>query len=109
MADKAQPDLFERRYPDVPGHAGIDTSIAASRSMEESAGTLRKMIRDFIKETGNRGATCDEAEVRFNMRHQTASARIRELIIAGEIIDTGDRRATRSKRGARIYVIRQET
>lgn len=49
------------------------------------------------------GATCDEVEVVLGLRHQTASARIRDLVIAKRIFDTGRRRLTRSGRKARIY------
>ncbi len=37
------------------------------------------------------------------MRHQTASARIRELAIAGRIVDSNIKRRTRSKRKAIVW------
>lgn len=43
------------------------------------------------------------------MRHQTASARVRELVLAGLIEDTGKRRKTRSGRGARVYGLNGST
>ena len=48
-------------------------------------------------------STCDEAEVHFEMRHQTASARIRELCELGRIEDSGARRPTRSGRDAIVW------
>lgn len=37
----SQPDLFTPRYPDSPGHRGIDTSIAAAEAVKDGAGSLR--------------------------------------------------------------------
>ena len=36
-----QPDLFTPRYPDSPGHRGIDTSIAAAEVVKNATGSLR--------------------------------------------------------------------
>ena len=36
-----QPDLFTPRYPDVPGHRNVDTSIAAAEEMKDATGSLR--------------------------------------------------------------------
>jgi N6-adenosine-specific RNA methylase IME4 len=42
------------------------------------------------------------------MQHQTASARIRELVIDGRLIDSGERRLTRSNRRAAVWVVASE-
>ncbi|MCA1379516.1 MarR family transcriptional regulator [Bradyrhizobium sp. BRP05] len=89
-------------YPDTPGFVRYsDTSMAAADSMLTDAPTLRDNILAFIRREGD--ATCDEVEVRCNLTHQTASARIRELVLQGKLVDTGDRRKTRSGRKARVY------
>lgn len=49
------------------------------------------------------GMTDDEVEVALDMRHQTASARRRELVKAGRVRDTGRRRNTRSGRPATVW------
>ena len=106
MTKEYDKDLFgEPYYPRRPGYVrGSDTSSDAADSLEESTlSRLRAQIFALIDVRGERGATCDEVEVVLGLRHQTASARIRELALGGLIIDTGKRRPTRSNRQARIY------
>jgi len=59
----------------------------------------------WVRSKGNDGSTCDEAEEGLDMKHQTASARLRELVLKEFIVDSGMRRRTRSGRGARVYVV----
>lgn len=42
-----QPDLFTPRYPDAPGHRGVDTSIAAAEERKDAAGSLRSAPISF--------------------------------------------------------------
>jgi predicted transcriptional regulator len=93
-------------YPDRPGYVvGCDTSEAAADSLSDVTLTkLRMKVYSFIVDQPN-GATCDETEAALNLRHQTVSARIRELALANRIYDTGRRRRTRSNRTARIYTV----
>jgi len=93
-------DLYGGRPPYV---RGSDTSEAAADSIETSSSTLRFKVLAFIKEAGTRGATDDEVEAALDMRHQTASARRRELVLSGHIRDSGNRRPTRSGRGATVW------
>jgi hypothetical protein len=80
-----------------------DTSLAAYESLRDQLPSLRDIIHaEIILEN----ATCDEIEELYTLRHQTASARIRELVQAGKIYDTGLRRDTRSGRKARVYAAR---
>lgn len=91
----AEPELpFEER----------DTSRAAAEAIEPSAGSLRGMVLDLIRYRGN--ATDDEIESELDLRHQTASARRRELVLGGLIFDSGLRRKTRSGRNAIVWVAR---
>jgi predicted transcriptional regulator len=71
-----------------------------------NAASIRATILEHIRTTGN--ATCDEIEIRFGLRHQTASARVRELSLMKAIKDSGNRRDTRSGRSARVYVVNTE-
>src|SRR5262245_14669904 len=103
-----QKDLFGyTKYPDRPGHvAGSDTSKMAADSIDDALlARLRRNIFSFIAARGEHGATCDEVEAELDLRHQTCSARIRELVLAGAIFDSGIRRLTRSRRSARVYRI----
>ncbi len=78
----------------------MGTSHEAALSVAPSAATLRGAILARIKDTG--GMTCDEVEVDLAMRHQTASARIRELTL-GNLIREGGERLTRSGRKAIVW------
>lgn len=90
-------------YPETPGFvAGCDTSQAAALSIMAGLGEIQTVVlRKF-----DQPRTCDEVEVLTGLKHQTVSARIRELVIMKAIEDTGDRRMTRSGRTARVYAIR---
>ena len=90
-------------YPNDPGFVkDSDTSFAASRSF--GADSLRELVRAHIASQGRNGATCDEVEVALDMRHQTCSARCRELVLKGGIIKTVSVRPTRSGCKAHVYV-----
>jgi hypothetical protein len=82
-----------------------DTSLEAYASIQGVAVNLREAAFDAIKRAGPTGATCDELVVAGVLaRHQTASARLNELLNAGRIKDSGARRPTSSGRNARVYV-----
>lgn len=80
------------------------TSIDAYEWIKEHSGSLRAQLYGAIYALGSYGATCDELEAESRMKHQTASARIRELRDSKLIYDSGSRRATRSGRDAIVYV-----
>jgi hypothetical protein len=80
------------------------TSFAAAVSIEPHAGTLRAEVLSLIRDWGKFGRTDDEIEMKLGLRHQTASARRRELVLAGLIVDSGRKRATRSGRMAVVWV-----
>ena len=84
----------------------MDTSSAAYESMLPHVSRLAKDVYAAIEAAGARGMTCDECEVQLSMRHQTASARMRELKDRNLVVDSGKRRATRSGRQAAIMMIR---
>lgn len=90
-------DLFTQ----APYVRRSDTSKAAAQEIAPVADSLRQRVLRAIQTRGD--ATCDEIEVTLGMRHQTASARLRELVLGGFIEDTGTRRKTRSGRGAVVY------
>jgi hypothetical protein len=82
---------------------GSSTSRAAAESLGDSALThLRLLVYGFVRDRAQ-GATCDEAEAALGLRHQTASARLRELFLAGWVFTTGETRLTRARRQARVY------
>lgn len=81
------------------------TSIMAKRSMTKITGTLRGQVFRYILGNGTHGAICDEIEFGIEMKHQTASARVRELSQVGLIVDGGKKRLTRSNRNAIVWVV----
>ena len=82
----------------------VDTSEAAAESQGSKAESDRERIFNAFKAVYPGGYTSDEIEAMFHMLHQTASARVRDLVLAGRVERTGDRRLTRTGRSA--YVIR---
>lgn len=82
-----------------------DTSKGARDSLSEGKlGRLRQQVLEFVRHHQAQGATCYEAEVGLRLSHQTTSARCTELLKAGLIWDSGERRATGSGRSARVYL-----
>lgn len=84
---------------------GSDTSKAAAESMIKDTSRLRALVYEEIKDAGSTGLTCDEVEVRLKLRHQTASARVNELMNRNRIVDSGVRRKTRSLRNAVVWIV----
>jgi hypothetical protein len=79
------------------------TSKAAAKSIEPHLTELQTKVKLWIKDCGKRGATCDELEHYSGIRHQTLSARVRELVLRGWIYPTQRTRKTRSGRQAVVY------
>ena len=108
-----QASLFGGAVPVQPGpmpsHAkyviGSDTSKDASSSLELVLNDLQLLVLKAIEESPN-GMTCDEVEIRLSLRHQTASARVNELMEAKYIVDSGERRKTSSGRKATVWKAR---
>lgn len=69
--------------------------------------TKQQSVYDFIRARYEHGATDDEIEQGLDMRHQTASARRRELVLAGRVVErrTLPRRTTRSGRSAQVWMV----
>jgi len=87
-------------YPQAPGFvAASDTSQAAAESID-APGLRAKALR--ILRAAPDGLTSDELETITGWPHQTASARLRELVIAGDAWDSPDRRPTRHGRQATV-------
>jgi len=90
--------------PSLPYATGSDTSQAAAASIVGVANELRAKVFRCILGAGTSGRTCDEVEEVLDMRHQTASARVNELMKLTVIVDSGQRRKTRSGRNASVWI-----
>lgn len=87
-------------YPDAPGFVrGSDTSAAAAESID--AASMRVRTQRLLDEAKD-GLTSDELEAITGWPHQTASARLRELVLSGIAYDSLDRRLTRHGRLAMV-------
>lgn len=87
-------------YPTTPGYVnGSDTSEAAADSI--NAATLRAQARRLLEGAPD-GLTSDELEAITGWPHQTASARLRELVLYGDAYDSPTRRLTRHGRYATV-------
>ena len=89
--------LFQRVAPfSEPG-----TSLEAARAIEPHLERLEAVVLDAIR-TG--GGLCDhEVEAVTGLRHQTASARRRALVLRGLVRDSGRTRRTDSGRRAIVW------
>lgn len=103
-------DLFDYAAPPAPLTApfvkGSETSKDAAERIAPALGYLQQVVLDTLSAV-RPGLTTDEIEVRTGLRHQTASARVRELAQRGYIEATGEKRPTRSGRAAAVYVTRE--
>jgi len=81
-----------------------ETSHDAADAIEEKAPSLRVQVFEYVSGRGPIGATDNEIENALDLRHQTASARRRELVIKEMVFDSGFRRKTDSGRGAMVWV-----
>lgn len=74
--------------------------------MRKPAECIRQRVLDHIAALGPFGATCDEIEAAMGLKHQTASARVNELMAKGAIVTRGrdGRRKTRSGRLAEVWI-----
>lgn len=63
---------------------------------------LRAAVLKHIMKCGKHGATCEEIENALDLRHQSASARVNELMNTGRIAAIGTR-PTSSGRNALVW------
>lgn len=102
----------EIEYPLYDGHPpsehGSDTSKDAATEIETTVGRLQFAVLNYVVGRGPRGATCDEVEYALGLRHQTASARLRELEQLKRVVKADEKRRTRSGRFARVYVVERD-
>ncbi len=83
----------------VPYVSNSDTSRDAAKLVDVR--TWREKVFAYITRSGN--ATCDEVEIALKLRHTTASARIRDLVLSKRVVDSGTRRQVSSGRTAVVW------
>jgi hypothetical protein len=77
-----------------------ETSREAWERIQSVAPNLREAVYQIIKRVP---MTTDEIEALTDLRHQTASARVNDLMKMRMVFDSGDRRKTRSGRNAIVW------
>jgi hypothetical protein len=101
-------DLFgnplRRRYPNFPGHRGVDTSIVAANALASNLGALQSLTLDFIAACGPSGATSDECARGLCIDRLSIRPRTTELSLKGLIIDSGRRRFNVSGKLAIVWI-----
>jgi hypothetical protein len=94
------------RLPLIPPagrNAPPGTSDLASTRIRGAAPALRDRVLAHIDSRGSGCSTDEEGEAVLAMRHQTYSARRRELVMLGMVQDSGQRRPTTSGRPAAVW------
>ncbi|NLE39634.1 MAG: hypothetical protein GX621_16570 [Pirellulaceae bacterium] len=99
-----QPTLFDPPAVPDPPHSGPATSQAAAASIRHRAAKIRSIVAAFIAGRGFEGATDCEVSEALDIAADTTRARRVELRDAGDVIDSGRRRPTRSGRAAIVWV-----
>lgn len=102
------PPAFQRpAYQRLPSPRGpADTSRAAGETADRNgrSGTLRAVLLGMIRGAGQHGATIDELQHVTGWLVQSICPAVKSLEKAGEIRDSGERRATRSGCAAKVWV-----
>ena len=101
---------FKDPDPTVSRHRNNPQSDEAHRSTsDQHRSTVHMAILHLITDKPS-GATCDELEQWLNLRHQTCSARVTEMLKDGRLkpmlsFGIAVTRKTRSGRKARVYIL----
>jgi hypothetical protein len=85
----------------------LDTQREALHGIEPARGRLQSAVLAFLRNRGAKGATDAELAAELELQLDTARARRCELRDAGDVADSGRRRATHSGRGAVVWVASQ--
>lgn len=98
---------YDDLYGGFPPHEHTETSRAAAEDIRSIAIPMRERVFAFIRSRGNYGAIDEEIEIALGMKHQTASARRRELVLKGRVVDSLKERLTRGGSRAAVWVVAQ--
>jgi hypothetical protein len=95
MSNPEEPDLFGqvvRTYPNFPGFKGPPTSREAARRISRHSSTVRDLVLAEFRAAFPRGLGADEIAARLNQSILTVRPRCSELLAAGLIEQTPERR-----------------
>lgn len=86
-----------------PPRGPADTQLEAHERMKPRAATVRARVLKFLVERGMTGATDQEVQQALGLSSQSEGPRRIELMRAGHVVDSGQRRRTRSGRAAIVW------
>jgi hypothetical protein len=92
-------------YPDVAGHRGVDTSIAAAEVINEALPRLQRSVLSVIAAAGAHGATGDEIAAVLAWGRHRVRPRTSELRRLGKIVDSGSRRPSMAGIASIVWVL----
>jgi hypothetical protein len=94
------------RETEAPYVKGSRTSRAAAESLSaEDLSRMEQRVFDCIRKAKLKGRTDEETERETGLRHQSASARRRKLVLRGRVRDSGFVRRNRSRRLAIVWEV----
>lgn len=94
------PSLFHGLPPYV---RGSETSREAAEAIAPDTPTLRRAVLEYLRSRGPTGATDDEMQTALGMHAHTQCPRRIELVSAGLVVKSGEKRPTRSGRAATVW------
>jgi predicted Rossmann fold nucleotide-binding protein DprA/Smf involved in DNA uptake len=89
----------------APNHPQFERQV--TEQVEEDTRSVREKALKKIIDSKDEGSTVDEICARFNLPHQSVSARVHELAKAEQIEDSGRRRETRQGKLATVWTWRR--
>jgi hypothetical protein len=95
------------RYPDMPGHRNVQTSIAAAEAVAPKQGRLQRMTLEAIASRGPFGLTADECAGTLALDRYSIQPRTSELRRKGSIVDSGLRRPNATGKRAIVWTVPQ--
>lgn len=95
LASIKEPDICKNR------HGGAETSVLADKKVQKTKD--RELIYGYIYHAGRFGHTLDELSIMLHRNPNALSGRLTELVRAGRIIVSEERRLTRAGCKARVY------
>ena len=96
--------MSDDRYPDAPGHRGVDTSIEAAEDIGAAAGRLQRIVLAAIRDAGHHGRSTNELADQLQLDRNSIQPRTSELRSKRLIADSGVRRRNASGKRAIVWV-----
>lgn len=95
----------DERYPDMPGHRGIETSSAAAEDVAPAAGRLQRLVFDAIAAAGPVGRSTNELADQLDLDRGSVQPRTSELRSKRLIADSGLRRPNANGKRAIVWTL----